>query len=410
MIKPGDVLENRYEIISTIGKGGMGTVCLARDQIAERMVAVKENVINDRNRQLVMKEADVQRSLLHRAVPKVFDIIYYQDRVYIIMEYIRGKTLKDVISERGVIPEETAVLWYREISDLLRYMHGLPVPVAYRDLKPENIILQDNGTIKVVDFGIAEEYREKGIGKKKIAALTKGYAAPEQYSSQYTFDVRTDIYALGATMHYMLTGKNPQKPPYKFYPVRKLNRDASYGIEFIIEHSLEPNPDRRYAGMDELISDLENIDSLSSRIKRGNLIRFSAMAVSSAFVIIFISLLFRRISQQRENEITSYYGKIAEALQMEEEKNYDRAEELYSEIIKEKPDSVDGYLGTAKIYLERDGSDAALKYVGDVILPGFNGIYENQDFLMLMEQIYLRDNDLETAAYYEERLKELQSE
>ena len=92
--------------------------------------------------------------------------------------------------------------------------------------------------------------------------MTRGYAAPEQYDNRYRDDVRTDIYALGVTMHYMLTGKNPNKPPYHFRPVRKLNSELSLAVEFIVGKCLQPNPDKRYSNALELFRELDDIQSL----------------------------------------------------------------------------------------------------------------------------------------------------
>lgn len=217
------VLESRYKILRTLGRGGMGAVYLALDQRLNNMrVAIKEmstNAVGQGNLNSAIasfkKEAAILIDLRHPALPRVIDFFPRgTDRWYLVMDFIEGKNLAAVLGERGRLEEAEVLRWTRQLCEILDFLHGQDPPIIFRDLKPSNIMLTPQDQIKLVDFGIARHFRP-GIGSDTAAYGSTGFAPPEQYGDRQT-NVRSDIYALGATMHYLLTGIDPKASPFIF--------------------------------------------------------------------------------------------------------------------------------------------------------------------------------------------------
>ena len=246
------ILNGTYEVLSLIGKGGMSTVFKARHVRLNTIVAVK-SVRKDQAVDLAA-EVHILTKLNHPNLVRVIDIFEDEKLLYIVMDYVEGEDLQHVIKREKVIPEETVTEWFRTLAGLLRYLHTRKPPIIYRDMKPANVILQTDGTLKLIDFGIAREYKAQASGDTTYIG-TNGFAAPEQFGLAQS-DGRTDIYSLGMTMFYLATGKSPLEPPYGYTPARKLNPEISEKLEAILEKCIKSNPEDRYQNADELLNDL----------------------------------------------------------------------------------------------------------------------------------------------------------
>lgn len=191
-------------------------------------------------------------------MPRIFDIVENNDYLYIIVDYIKGISLDRKLKEEGRFPEVEVLDWAMQICGVLKYLHSFkPNPIIYRDMKPSNIILGCDGNIKLIDFGIAREYKES-CGSDTVYIGTRGYAAPEQYGTGQT-SITSDIYSLGVTLHHLVTGKNPNEFPYELKPVRSFDETLSKGIEDIIGRCTRQNPEKRYQSVHELGLDLQRI-------------------------------------------------------------------------------------------------------------------------------------------------------
>lgn len=208
----GDIVLS--ERISDAGKMSNG-VYLATGRRLDKNWAVKvvnktpsENGVN--YAECVRDEARVLRKLEHPSIVRVTDVLQDQQAVYVVMDYIEGETLQERVMREGPQPQELVLEWAKQIADALGYVHSQfgddGMPLVHRDLKAENIMVRPDNSVRVIDFGIAHI---AGFG-------TKGYAAPEQCESADIAEVdgRADIYALGMTMHFLLTGQDPQAPDY----------------------------------------------------------------------------------------------------------------------------------------------------------------------------------------------------
>lgn len=220
-LNPDTILENRYVILKTVGQGGMGAVYLALDtRLNHITVAIKEMSFQASGGDIstaiaaFQKEASLLTNLHHPALPTVRDFFSRENRWYLVMDYIEGETLQDIAQRRGSIPEVEVLDWAQQLCNILEYLHNQNPPVIFRDLKPSNIMLTPTGEIKLIDFGIARHFRP-GSTSDTAAFISSGFAPPEQYGANQT-DARSDIYALGATLHYLLTGINPAPNPFSF--------------------------------------------------------------------------------------------------------------------------------------------------------------------------------------------------
>jgi serine/threonine protein kinase len=252
----GTVLQRRYAIERLLGGGGMGMVYLAHDQrLANRPCAIKEMVdhfIDPRQRieanEYFAREADTLAQLKHPAIPAISDRFDDQNRHYLVMEYVEGRNLEEELAARGgPFPESLVVDVARQLCDVLAYLHGLQPPIIYRDMKPSNVMLTGKGRVVLIDFGIARLFK----GSRKGTMIgTLGFAPPEQY--QGVADPRSDIYSLGATLHYVLTGRDPENyPPFSFPPVRDLRPETSRNVAGAIDRALAYEMDHRPATIQE---------------------------------------------------------------------------------------------------------------------------------------------------------------
>jgi len=251
------ILDNRYEVLSVVKSGAMGCVYKALDTHLDNIVALKQMISTFSKPQDIVyaeqrfkEEAKLLAKLHHGGLPKVIDHFIVIDPVshktahYLVMSFIEGKDLETIISERKKkpFPVEQALDYFKQMLEILQYLHTQNPPVIYRDLKPSNIMLQNN-KIFLVDFGIARIFSPQQQG---TAIGTSGYAAPEQYRG--SAEPRSDIYSLGVVMHYLLTGKNPQEsmlPLFTFEPPGKINPQIPEYLDKLITSMIDLVPTTR---------------------------------------------------------------------------------------------------------------------------------------------------------------------
>lgn len=261
VLNKGTLLQDRYEIIRVVAIGGMSIVYQARDRRfsnVTKVCAVKEMVNSAPDphlRELAIqnfeREANILATLSHPAVPKIFDYFSEGNRSYLVMEFIEGQDLETVLNQTpDFIPEQKIIEWALQICDVLDYLHSFNPPIIYRDIKPSNVMLDRHERIMLVDFGIAKVFQ---TGQKGTMIGTEGYSPPEQYRG--AAEPRGDLYALGATMHHLLTKRDPRlEPPFSFHerPIRSFNPQVSEGLEAIVMRALEYDVEKRFASAKEM--------------------------------------------------------------------------------------------------------------------------------------------------------------
>lgn len=258
----GTTLASRYLIQNVVGMGGMGAVYRARDlhfPNVVKLVAVKEMIIQTRDelvRSTIVRnferEANLLATLDHPAIPRIYDYFTHNDRSYLILEYINGKDLEVILGEtESFLSEERVVQWGIELCDVLSYLHNhTPEPIIFRDMKPSNVMINQHGHVMLIDFGIAKPFQG---GQRGTMIGTEGYSPPEQYRGEAGH--LADIYALGATMHHLLTRRDPRlEPPFSFAerPIRQINQAVSNETESIINKALLYEPKDRFETAEEM--------------------------------------------------------------------------------------------------------------------------------------------------------------
>lgn len=267
-LQPNTVLQNRYRITGVLGVGGMSSVYKARDLKfpgATRYVAVKQmlNTTTDPQiREMTVRnferEANILASLSHPAMPEIHDYFDIGDHVFLVMEYINGKDLEAILNSVPEIPVDMVRKWAIELCDMLAYLHEhKPEPIMFRDIKPSNIMIDQHGNVRLIDFGIAKTFE---AGRKGTMIGTEGYSAPEQYRGEAT--PLSDIYATGATLHHLLTRRDPRlEPPFSFAerPIRQYNQNVSAEFEAIVMRALTYDPADRYQTAREMKEALDTL-------------------------------------------------------------------------------------------------------------------------------------------------------
>lgn len=294
MARLGEIIDGKYEVLREVGRGGMSVVYLAMDKRLNKQWAIKEfrKDKDDASKQIALKalldEANLMKKLDHPTLPRIVDIIDDNQNVYVVMDYIEGESLNKVLDAYGAQPQEAVIEWAKQLSDVLDYLHTQNPPVIYRDMKPANIMLKPDGTVRLIDFGIAREYKEGKDGDTE-AIGTRGYAAPEQFGGKGQTDARTDIYSLGVTLYHLVTGKNPAEPPYEIYPIRHWDPSLSSGFEWLIQKCTQLNPNDRYQSCAEVTYVLENLPKFEGEYKkkqRSRINMFLAAVIMTAVLTI----------------------------------------------------------------------------------------------------------------------------
>ena len=267
-LTPGQILQERYRIDALIGQGGFGAVYTAWDLVQNRVCACKENL--DTREAAVDQfgqEAVVLASLSHPNLPRVTDHFVLPDKgQYLVMDFVEGCNLAGLMAERGgALPEGELLPWIDQVCDALTYLHSQLRPIIHRDIKPQNIIITPAGRAMLVDFGTSKVADPEALTRPGGRAITIGFSPPEQYGLAGHTDVRSDIYALGATLYAALTGRVPPDSIDRLQrnaslaPPRRLRPEISRTVETAILRAMEPHAAQRFQTAKELQ------DSLASR-------------------------------------------------------------------------------------------------------------------------------------------------
>lgn len=269
----GTVLQGRYAVETVLGIGGMSLVYRGRDlrfKDVVRPCAVKEmyqSAADSNTRLLTLKnferEAGLLATLSHAAIPKVYDFFEENGKIYLILELISGRDLEATLDQvKEPIAEARAGHWALQICDVLHYLHShTPEPIIFRDMKPSNVIVTPDDRIILIDFGIARIFEQNQ--RKGTMIGTEGYAPPEQYRG--VADPRGDVYALGATLHHLLTNVDPRtETPFTFHerPIRQINPQVSAELEAVVMQALEYDPAQRPQSAAEFKALLQSVPSL----------------------------------------------------------------------------------------------------------------------------------------------------
>src|SRR5947209_7307751 len=266
------VLKGRYVILSQVGRGGFGAVYKAADmQLGNRLVAVKEMSQNTLKPQELVtaaetfkREALLLAGLQHNNLPHIHEHFTDTGRSYLVMEFIEGQTLEEVLKALGekTLPIEKVLAIGMQLCDVLEYLHTRQPPIIFRDLKPTNVMLNAGGHVYLIDFGIARHFKH-GQLQDTTALGSSGYAPPEQYGKSQTTP-RADIYSLGATLHQLLTGDDPSETPFQFAPLDFKQQPLLAGLDTLIMSMVSIDVNRRPPSASAVKQELERIATQQS--------------------------------------------------------------------------------------------------------------------------------------------------
>jgi serine/threonine-protein kinase len=278
-LSPNESLGNgRYKIIERIGGGGQGTAYLALDRSglapagAEEQagslrsqceeVVLKEYIlpvhrgekVMEQSAQKLRQEADILRTIDHPHIVKLLNEFTEDHRGYLVLEYVQGTPLKTLVAREGPQPEATVRDWALQICDILEYLHSLDPPIIHRDLTPDNLILQSDGIVKLVDFNVAHQLESQAtatvVGKH-------AYIPPEQFRGKAT--TQSDIYALGCTLHFLLTGQEPE--PITVSRPRLINESVSEDMNLTVATCTALDAGKRFKDISDIKSNLASTDT-----------------------------------------------------------------------------------------------------------------------------------------------------
>jgi len=287
------ILGGRYNIIEKIGHGATSNVYLAIDLALHQKWAIKEI------KQLTGDEITVLKRVRHALIPQLIDMIEEMEKTYLVFEYIEGCTADVYVKEYGYIKEREALIWCMSLTDILSYLHGLSPPIIHQDIKPSNIIVKPDGTIRLIDFGIAEELYDDRMRERAYGSY--GYAAPEQFGDKdgnplYPIDERTDIYALGKTLQYVLG-------------IKQEGTSVKSALEKVLLQCTSKKPDMRYQTASELSRVAEKLFQ-KRYVKNQSLVKYIVMTSVFALLIIIgiwqTSVLAKRDKENAVEKVGLY--------------------------------------------------------------------------------------------------------
>ena len=407
MLEIGSLLDGKYKILNKIGQGGMSVVYLAMNEKANKQWAIKEmrkekNKNYEIMKQSLITETNLLKELKHPYLPSIADIIESDDTIIIVMDYVEGRPLSDILTEEGTIEEDKVADYAIQLCDVLDYLHSQNPPIIYRDLKPANIMLRPDGKITLIDFGTARKYNYDSVSDTTCLG-TIGYAAPEQFAGETLrqTDARTDIYNLGATMYHLLTGVNPSEPPYELYPIRRWDESLSNGLEKIILRATRKDPDKRFNDCKEMsyaLQHFRDLDDSYIATQKKKIFLFAASLILSftffSMAIVVNGMEKREISKVYNNYLSEAALKIAST----GSKNVVDTDilKLFQDAINVSPNSTEAYIRMLDYYCDLGQTRNGLMAISAMIASGTGDLSNNDDLMMRMGQIYFLGNSKDT--------------
>ena len=407
MLEIGSLLDGKYKILNKIGQGGMSVVYLAMNEKANKQWAIKEmrkekNKNYEIMKQSLITETNLLKELKHPYLPSIADIIESDNTIIIVMDYVEGRPLSDILTEEGTIEEDKVADYAIQLCDVLDYLHSQKPPIIYRDLKPANIMLRPDGKITLIDFGTARKYNYDSVSDTTCLG-TIGYAAPEQFAGETLrqTDARTDIYNLGATMYHLLTGVNPSEPPYELYPIRRWDESLSNGLEKIILRATRKDPDKRFNDCKEMsyaLQHFRDLDDSYIATQKKKIFLFAASLILSftffSMAIVVNGMEKREISKVYNNYLSEAALKIAST----GGKNVVDTDilKLFQDAINASPNSTEAYIRMLDYYCDLGQTRNGLMAISAMIASGTGDLSNNDDLMMRMGQIYFLGNSKDT--------------
>jgi len=341
-----DKIIQNYKILSIIGEGGMGTVYLAEDIMLDKQVAIKAlNPLLSTDSQFLQRfrqEAKLQASLDHGNIVRIYSLLKEEDRFLIVMEYVKGKTLRDITKDEGAIDENRALKIMEEVLSGLNYAHKKGI--IHRDIKPVNIMITDYDYVKIMDFGIAKLLSDSQVTFTKGIIGTPHYMSPEQIRSPKSVTIQTDLYSLGITFYEILTGKLPfnieTDSEFELWSeiikceipdLTEINSSISRNTANIVKKLTEKDLSNRYRNCDECLQDIRNKTSVNITSEKADDTVNSEKTIIKGFQPKAPETVFDKKEKDHENKEIITEKTIESKLSGKKEEKFTPAEETILE-------------------------------------------------------------------------------
>ena len=315
MLYANTVLDGVYQIVREIGRGGAGIVYLAYHTRLQKYVVLKNARINRTDMDYLRNEVDILKGLHHKSLPQVYDFLTIGNEIYTVIDYVDGQDLDKAVLSGEHFTEEQIVGFMLELSEVLEYLHSQARPVIHCDIKPENVMRREDGSLCLIDFNISI-----WAGRpESLYGYSQYYLSPEQsqlanelrQKTEITasIDGRSDIYSLGATMYYVLTGFRPGENGV-FFPLSDLGPECSKDLVRVIETCMEQDPDRRYQTADELSRALRKLITRGADFRKRVITQAAILCVCGLIFAGGALSLFYGLREKRHQEFLGAFRQV----------------------------------------------------------------------------------------------------
>lgn len=381
MLQNGDVIDGMYQVIREIGKGGTGVIYLGYHLRLRKQIVIKRIKENYTGRINVRGEADILKRLHHTYLPQVYDFLEAEGGIYTVMDYIPGYDLQYYLDNKYQFPEQTVILWLKQLCEVLDYLHSQDPPILHSDIKPGNIMITPQGNICLIDFNISLDGTEDG----RLQGLSPHYAAPEQYQAaiailysgggRFEPDPRMDIYSLAAVFYRVMTGVLPDPRTGVPYPIMDLDIPYSDGLKAVISRATEYNPARRFKSARQMKNALDNLEKLDPEYRNLGKLQILAGLICGLCVAAGILMIYGGLGVWQRDTWQNEYSELYAASESGNE----------TSVIREGTDMLNDLM--MQSYMDAHPEDK-----GEV--------------LYILAESYYRQEQYETAAqYYQDALE-----
>lgn len=331
MLQNGDVIDGMYQVIREIGKGGTGVIYLGYHLRLRKQIVIKRIKENYTGRINVRGEADILKRLHHTYLPQVYDFLEAEGGIYTVMDYIPGYDLQYYLDNKYQFPEQTVILWLKQLCEVLDYLHSQDPPILHSDIKPGNIMITPQGNVCLIDFNISLDGTKGG----RLQGLSPHYAAPEQYQAaidilysgggRFEPDPRMDIYSLGAVFYRVMTGALPDPRTGMPYPIMSLDIPYNDGLKAVISRATEYNPARRFKSAQQMENALDNLEKLDPEYRNQGKLQILAGLIYGLCVAAGILMIYGGIGVWQRDTWQNEYSELYAASESGNETSVIRA-------------------------------------------------------------------------------------
>lgn len=411
-----------YENIRVLNQlGGTGDLFIAHKRGMNIDVVIKRTQVRYQHVMNQETEANILKKLKHQYLPRIYDVIYGDDGcVYTVMDLISGQDLQRYVHEHGPVPQKKCYRWACQLCEVVRYLHqenSDKPAIIHCDIKPGNVMITNSGNICLIDFNTSLIFRQDRLA----TGVTDGYAAPEQYRRPPAaaeegaarprdygpISKATDIYSIGATIYFAVTGRRPEKSLGAVTPLEKLHPKISRSMQTIIVRAMQKQQSKRFQQASEMLRALKNIGRMDRSYKSWQVRKWiTILALLACFSASAFSCYYGTVRMRSERENT-YLLNLAQAEQAEQSADYGRAQELLERSIRQQPGRADGYLQLAVLLYHTGDYQGAIDRLDSAVDSG-NLSEKTMDAASAEQFHYIKGNCFMELKDYDSAVAELQ--